>query len=50
MTLNPGAKALVATMKKHGARTCLVSGGFTYFTERVAKDAGFDDTRRHASG
>ncbi|MGA9796615.1 MAG: phosphoserine phosphatase SerB [Rhizomicrobium sp.] len=41
--LNPGAKRLVATMKKHGARTCLVSGGFTYFTERVAKDAGFDD-------
>jgi phosphoserine phosphatase len=41
--LNPGAKALVATMKKHGARTCLVSGGFTYFTSRVAKDAGFDD-------
>lgn len=41
--LNPGAKTLVATMKKHGARTCLVSGGFTYFTERVAKDAGFDD-------
>jgi phosphoserine phosphatase len=41
--LNPGAKTLVATMKKHGARTCLVSGGFTYFTQRVAKDAGFDD-------
>jgi phosphoserine phosphatase len=41
--LNAGAKTLVATMKKHGARTCLVSGGFTYFTERVAKDAGFDD-------
>ncbi|HUB84273.1 MAG TPA: phosphoserine phosphatase SerB [Rhizomicrobium sp.] len=43
--LNPGAKALVATMKKHGARTCLVSGGFTYFTERVAKAAGFDDNQ-----
>ena len=43
--LNPGAKALVATMKKHGARTCLVSGGFTYFTERVAKDAAFDDNQ-----
>lgn len=43
--LNPGAAALVATMKKHGARTCLVSGGFTYFTERVAKDAGFDDSQ-----
>jgi|SRR5665213_262040 len=41
--LNPGATALVATMKKHGARTCLVSGGFTYFTQRVAKEAGFDD-------
>jgi phosphoserine phosphatase len=43
--LNLGAKALVATMKKHGARTCLVSGGFTYFTGRVAKDAGFDDNQ-----
>jgi phosphoserine phosphatase len=43
--LNPGAKALVATMKKHGARTCLVSGGFTYFTQRVAKDGGFDDNQ-----
>jgi phosphoserine phosphatase len=41
--LNPGAKAMVATMKAHGARTCLVSGGFTYFTQRVAEDAGFDD-------
>jgi phosphoserine phosphatase len=41
--LNPGARALVATMKRYGARTCLVSGGFTYFTQRVAADAGFDD-------
>jgi len=41
--LNSGAKSLVATMKKYGARTLLVSGGFTFFTERVAKDAGFDD-------
>jgi phosphoserine phosphatase len=43
VNLNPGAKALVATMKAHGTRTCLVSGGFTYFTERVAREAGFDD-------
>jgi phosphoserine phosphatase len=43
--LNPGAVALVATMKKDGARACLVSGGFTYFTERVARLAGFDDHR-----
>ena len=43
--LNPGAKALVATMKKRGAHACLVSGGFTFFTSRVAKDAGFDDSQ-----
>ncbi|HTT97817.1 MAG TPA: phosphoserine phosphatase SerB [Rhizomicrobium sp.] len=41
--LNPGARAVVATMKAHGARTILVSGGFTYFTARVAPEAGFDD-------
>ncbi|HEX3674896.1 MAG TPA: phosphoserine phosphatase SerB [Rhizomicrobium sp.] len=40
--LNPGAKELVATMKAHGARALLVSGGFTYFTARVAAEAGFD--------
>lgn len=41
--LNPGAKALVATMKANGARTLLVSGGFTFFTSRVAREAGFDE-------
>jgi phosphoserine phosphatase len=40
--LNPGAKELVATMKANGARTLLISGGFTYFTARVAAEAGFD--------
>jgi len=40
--LNPGARTLVATMRKHGAHTLLVSGGFSYFTTRVAKDAGFE--------
>jgi phosphoserine phosphatase len=39
--LNPGAKTLLATMRAHGAHTLLVSGGFSYFTSRVAKDAGF---------
>ena len=39
--LNPGARSLVATMRKHGAHTLLVSGGFTYFTSRIARDAGF---------
>ena len=40
--LNPGAKALIATMRANGAYCVLVSGGFTYFTSRVAADAGFD--------
>ena len=40
--LTPGARELVATMRANGAITALVSGGFTYFTERVAALAGFD--------
>lgn len=38
----PGARALVATMRAHGAVTALVSGGFTFFTGRVAAALGFD--------
>ncbi|MDV7337959.1 phosphoserine phosphatase SerB [Terasakiella sp. A23] len=40
--LTPGAKELVATMKANGAYCALVSGGFTFFTSRVAKQVGFD--------
>jgi len=43
--LTPGARALVATMRANGARTCMVSGGFTHFTERIAAMIGFDETR-----
>ena len=39
--LNPGARTLVRTMAASGARTALVSGGFSFFTERVAAEAGF---------
>jgi phosphoserine phosphatase len=39
--LNPGARALVRTMSAHGARCALVSGGFDFFTSRVAEAAGF---------
>jgi phosphoserine phosphatase len=39
--LNPGAEALVRTMGAQGARCVLVSGGFTFFTSRVAERAGF---------
>ena len=44
-TLMPGAKELVATMRAHGAYTALVSGGFTWFTGRVAAQCGFDTHR-----
>ncbi len=40
--LTPGARELVATMRKHNATTALVSGGFTWFTGRVAALVGFD--------
>jgi phosphoserine phosphatase len=39
--LNPGARALARTMAAHGARCVLVSGGFEFFTRRVAEAAGF---------
>lgn len=40
--LTPGARELVATMRARGALTALVSGGFTFFTSRVAAELGFD--------
>jgi phosphoserine phosphatase len=39
--LNPGARTFVRTMAAHGAHCALVSGGFTFFTDRVARAAGF---------
>lgn len=42
ITLNPGARTLIGTMKAHGAATLLVSGGFTFFTSRIAGQAGFE--------
>jgi phosphoserine phosphatase len=43
--LNPGARSLLATMRAHGAHTMLVSGGFGFFTRRVAEAAGFHEER-----
>jgi phosphoserine phosphatase len=42
ITLTPGAVELVRTMRRDGARTLLVSGGFTMFAEPVAAMLGFD--------
>ncbi len=45
ITLMPGGSALVATMRAHGAYTCLVSGGFTVFTGPVGSRIGFEEDR-----
>lgn len=45
ITLTPGGRELVATMRAHGAYTCLVSGGFTLFTRAVATQLGFQENR-----
>lgn len=42
LTLTPGARTLVATMRANGAHTVLVSGGFTIFTAAIARRVGFD--------
>ncbi len=45
VTLMPGARTLIATMRANGAFAALVSGGFTFFTSRVADAVGFDVNR-----
>ncbi|MGM0559864.1 MAG: phosphoserine phosphatase SerB [Pseudomonadota bacterium] len=45
MTLNPGARSLVASMKSQGAFCALVSGGFTFFADPIAETCGFDQVR-----
>ncbi|MBT3237756.1 MAG: phosphoserine phosphatase SerB [Rhodospirillaceae bacterium] len=41
VNMTSGAETLVGTMAANGAKALLVSGGFTYFTERVRDMAGF---------
>jgi phosphoserine phosphatase len=45
ITPTPGGRELVATMRAHGAYTCLISGGFTLFTNAVAATIGFQENR-----
>jgi phosphoserine phosphatase len=40
--LMPGARTLIATLRRDGVTTALVSGGFTVFADRVAAELGFD--------
>jgi phosphoserine phosphatase len=50
ITIMPGARALTATMRAHGAHTALISGGFTLFTGPVAERIGFDEHRSNRLG
>ncbi|ADJ27586.1 phosphoserine phosphatase SerB [Nitrosococcus watsonii] len=44
LTLNPGGKALLAALKQRDIKIALVSGGFTYFTERLKQEYNLDYT------
>jgi phosphoserine phosphatase len=45
LQLNPGAETLVAACKKAGLKVLLVSGGFTFFTDRIRDRLGLDFAR-----
>jgi phosphoserine phosphatase len=45
LRLNPGAAELIAACKAAGMKVLLVSGGFTFFTDRVRDRLGIDYTR-----
>jgi phosphoserine phosphatase len=45
LQLNPGAAELTAALKAAGCKLLLVSGGFTFFTDRIRDRLGFDFTR-----
>jgi phosphoserine phosphatase len=45
LQLNPGAANLVAACKAAGMKVLLVSGGFTFFTDRIRDQLGIDFTR-----
>jgi phosphoserine phosphatase len=44
LRLTPGAEELLAACKKHGVKLLLVSGGFTFFTDRLRERLGIDYT------
>lgn len=45
LQLNPGAEIMVATLKQKGIKLALVSGGFTFFTDRLKQRLGLDYTQ-----
>jgi phosphoserine phosphatase len=45
LRLNPGAAELLAGVNQKGIHTLLVSGGFTFFTEKLQSELGFKQTQ-----
>jgi len=45
MTLHPGARTLIATLRSHGVFCALVSGGFSLYAEKIGALCGFDEVR-----
>lgn len=50
LTLNPGAEKWISGLHKNGIKFALVSGGFTFFTERLQKELSLDFTRANLLG
>lgn len=50
ITLTPGGRVLVRTLKANGTHTCLVSGGFTLFTGPISATIGFDEAHATTLG
>ena len=50
ISLTPGGRTLVQTMKAHGTHTCLITGGFTLFTGPVSAKIGFDEAHATTLG
>ena len=44
ITISQGAETLVKVMRFYGAKTILVSGGFTFFAKKIAQKIGFDES------
>jgi len=45
LRLNPGAQTLITQARRAGLKTLLISGGFTFFTDRLRDQLGFDQAR-----
>jgi phosphoserine phosphatase len=50
LQLNPGAEKMIKGLQQRGIKTALVSGGFTFFTERLKQRLGLDFTMANVLG